>query len=162
MKSTIQKAFFAITLATFAIACSKEQTPEPSAQQQVSVLDEKTENISSKSILANARLTASVKVTDACGTSTNVGNCVLFARCKKSSLPFGLTTYAQKKAIINTQNAVVGAVAIVNVGNTTGHVAYVRAVSGTTITLREANWAGQYISERSGTKAELSIVGYFN
>jgi hypothetical protein len=109
---------------------------------------------------ANSRAACDA-VSDGCSNATNNGNCVLFARCKVSSLPFGLTTYAQKKAIINATTATAGSVAIINVGNTTGHVAYVKSVSGTTIYLRESNWCGLKVTDRSGTKASLSIVGFF-
>jgi hypothetical protein len=98
---------------------------------------------------------------DACGTATNKSNCVLYARCKVPSLPTGLTSYASKLAIIRTQTASVGRVAICQTSSTYGHVAVVVGVSGSTITLRESNYCGTYISERSGTKSALSIQGYY-
>jgi hypothetical protein len=98
---------------------------------------------------------------DACGTTTNKSNCVLYARCKVPSLPTGLTTYASKLAIIRTQTASVGRVAICQTSSTYGHVAVVVGVTGTTIRLRESNYCGATISERSGTKSALNIKGYY-
>ncbi|AKT40641.1 CHAP domain-containing protein [Chondromyces crocatus] len=94
-------------------------------------------------------------------TCNQCSNCVLYARCRQPKLPFGLTTYAQKRAIINTQTAKAGYVAIINSGSSYGHVAYVTKVNGSTITIAEGNWPNGKCGTRSGTKAGLKIVGYF-
>jgi surface antigen len=65
-----------------------------------------------------------------------------------------------KRFIINSLTATVGAAAIIRTSAVWGHIAIVQKVSGTTITIRETNWAGAYVSERSGTASELKIVGY--
>lgn len=104
---------------------------------------------------------ACTTVTDACG-SGNFTNCVKYARCKQPKLPYNLFTYQDKLNIINTQTAKAGYVAIINVGNDVGHVAYVQSVKGTVITIRETNWCSTTkVSTRSNTKASLKIVGYF-
>ena len=97
----------------------------------------------------------------ACSSSTNCNNCVYYARCRKSSLPYGLNTYSDKVAIINTQTASAGAVAIIKTSSTYGHVAYVTSVSGSTISIAEGNWPGGSCGTRSGTKASLNITGFF-
>jgi hypothetical protein len=101
-------------------------------------------------------------VTDGCSSSANNVNCVFYVRCKLPTLPYGLTTYAQKVAIINTQTAVAGRAAIIKVnGSQYGHLAWVKSVSGTKITIRETNWCGAYVNERTGTKSGLSITGFY-
>lgn len=97
----------------------------------------------------------------ACSSSTNCNNCVYYARCRKPSLPYGLNTYADKVAIINTQTASAGAVAIIKTSSSAGHVAYVTSVSGSTITIAEGNWPNGSCGTRSGTKAGLNITGFF-
>lgn len=114
-----------------------------------------------------AQLTAEEEVGTAadelasCNTATNCSNCVYYARCRKPSLPYGLNTYNDKVAIINTQTASVGAVAIIKTGSTAGHVAYVTSVSGSTIKIAEGNWPNGSCGSRSGTKASLNIAGFF-
>jgi hypothetical protein len=100
-------------------------------------------------------------------------NCVLQARYARAylrvspSLPYGLTSYAQKRDIINrTSNPRVGSVAICNQGNSIGHVAVVTRVrgsgSGAIVTLHEANYGSvRCRNDRSGTAAQLRITGYF-
>ncbi len=88
-------------------------------------------------------------------------NCVLYARCRQPSLPFGLTSYADKVAIINTQTAAAGEVAIIKTSSSYGHVAYVTSVSGSTIHIAEGNWPNGSCGTRSGTKAGLNITGFF-
>jgi hypothetical protein len=101
-------------------------------------------------------------VSDACSNATNNVNCVLYTRCKIPSLPYGLTTYAQKVAIINTQTAGAGRAAIIKVnGSQYGHIAWVKSVSGSQITIRETNWCGAYVNERTGTKSGLKITGFY-
>lgn len=87
-------------------------------------------------------------------------NCVEYARCRQPRLPFGLTSYAQKRAQINTQNARRGCVAVINTGSYYGHVAYVREVSGGRIYIDEGNWPSGRCGQRSGTKGALNIAGF--
>jgi hypothetical protein len=91
-------------------------------------------------------------------------NCVLYARSKVPSLPFGLWTIKDKKKIINTQTSRVGAVAIMNVGLPWGHVGVVidRTKSGKYKTIREANFKFCKITERTGKTADLKILGYYD
>jgi hypothetical protein len=102
------------------------------------------------------------EVTDGC-SSGNLANCVKYARCKVSSLPYGLNTYQDKKNIVNTQTASAGSVAVINVGNTVGHVAYVQSISGSNVTIRETNWCtgATKATTRTGTKTALKIVGFY-
>ena len=64
-------------------------------------------------------------------------NCVMFARYKLPSLPYGLTSYQDKINIINSYTAIAGEVAITPGNSSYGHVAYVESVSGNTITIIE-------------------------
>lgn len=135
--------------AIFFIACEKEKMAPAEAETTQAAEEFSTDD------------RACTTVTDACGAG-NYGNCVLYARCKVPSLPYGLSTYAAKVAIINTYSAAAGRVAIINVGNNVGHVAYVQSVSGTSITIRETNWCSTTkVSTRTGTASALKIVGYF-
>ncbi|MFS8071406.1 MAG: CHAP domain-containing protein [Byssovorax sp.] len=97
----------------------------------------------------------------ACASATNCDNCVYYARCRKPSLPYGLTSYNDKVGIINTQTASAGAVAIINTGSYYGHVAYVTSVSGSTINIAEGNWPSGSCGTRSGTKTGLKIAGFY-
>jgi hypothetical protein len=103
-----------------------------------------------------------------CDTATNRCNCVLYARCKVPSLPFGLVTYANKVAIINSQSAATGSVAIMNIGPPYGHVAVVTSVTRdsrtgkvTSITVTEANYRSCQITTRSGSPESMKVTGYF-
>ncbi len=98
---------------------------------------------------------------DACSSAGNCNNCVYFARCKHSGLPYGLWTYADKLAIINLDMPEVGAVAVINVGDDVGHVAYVESVDGSTITISEGNYHLGSCGQRTGTMESLKIAGFF-
>jgi len=87
-------------------------------------------------------------------------NCVLYARCRQPRLPYGLTTFAQKRARINSGTPRVGCVAVIRSGSSYGHVAYVKSVRGGTIGIDEGNWPSGRCGSRSGTESSLSIVGY--
>jgi hypothetical protein len=91
----------------------------------------------------------------------NKCNCVKFARSLMPQLPFGLWTILDKRKIINSHLAKIGRVAIMNVGMPWGHVGVVVAKNGNLITIREANYKFCKITERTGTEAELKIIGYF-
>jgi hypothetical protein len=96
-----------------------------------------------------------------CETNTNCSNCVLYARCRKPTLPHGLFTYQDKLKIINSHNPQTGAVAVINVGDGVGHLAYVEAFDGETLTISEGNWVAGQCGQRTGTVASLRIVGFF-
>jgi hypothetical protein len=92
-------------------------------------------------------------------------NCVLFARCKQPKLPYGLTYWSDKKAIVNSNHAHDGCVAMIPTSHVYGHAAYVanvdRSFSPPRITLREANWQPNTCSSRTGTKDGLNIYNYW-
>lgn len=91
-------------------------------------------------------------------------NCVKYARTLVPSLPSGLWTIKDKKKIINDKKSKIGSVAIMNEGMPWGHVGVVidRTGQGQFKTIREANYKMGKITERTGTTAELKILGYFN
>jgi surface antigen len=137
------------------VACKKTD--------EIATIAETTETVSpaAKGATAPNQTTACTSLSDACANTTNNGNCVYYARCKSTHCaPSGMTTYADKQGKCNLWTAKVGAVAVINTGSTYGHVAVVTAISGTTITLRESNWCGKYVSSRSGTASGLNIYGY--
>lgn len=92
-------------------------------------------------------------------------NCVLYARCKQDKLPYGLTYWSDKKAIVNSNHAHAGCVAMIPSSNVYGHAAYVNHVdtapSPNVIYLNEANWQPNTCSSRHGTKAGLNIYNYW-
>jgi hypothetical protein len=93
-------------------------------------------------------------------------NCVLYARCKVPSLPFGLFSYQDKKTkAINWWGApAAGMVAIMpsNIAPAAGHVAYVQSVnSDGTITISEGNHTMGKCGSRRQTPAQLRIDGYW-
>lgn len=94
-------------------------------------------------------------------------NCVRFARYKVPSLPYGLTYYSAKKNICNSNTAIAGEIAVMSSSKYPeyGHLAYVEAVNGNTITILEGNVlyesGNPRINRRSGTKSELGIYGYY-
>lgn len=98
----------------------------------------------------------------ACGSCDN---CVLHARCRQPKLPYGLTYWSDKKAIINSQVAKAGCVAMIPTSSSYGHVAYVERVdtapTPNRIYLREANWSSGQCTGRSGSKAALNIAGFW-
>jgi hypothetical protein len=166
VSKSITKLFVGLLLIAGSIAitmtsCTKSSV-EPVASTNVATAEEAS-SASGEIIIASDRAACGYTTisNDGCSNSTNNYSCVLYARCKVGTLPYGLNTYAQKVAIINSYVAAAGNVAVINVGNAVGHVAYVKSVSGTTITIRESNWCSGKITERSGTKSALSITGYF-
>ncbi len=113
------------------------------------------------SIMAVSLTAGSSIAQDRCDTSTNRGNCVLYARCRVPRLPFGLTTYQDKARIINSRTPGVGSVAIMNVG-AWGHVAVVEAVNHNgTITVREANYPSPGVRTRTATPSAMKVTGYY-
>ena len=95
-------------------------------------------------------------------TEKNRCNCVLWARDKVPSIPFGLWTIFDKKKIINSHQAKAGNVAIINAGLPFGHIAIVAKVGINHITIKEANYKSCRITERHGTESDLKILGYFD
>jgi FG-GAP-like repeat len=97
-------------------------------------------------------------------------SCVLWLRCARiPSLPTGLNTLAQKRAIINSPLASRGEAAIMDTGIPEGHIGYVAAVredaAGQAVALRleEANYVKETITmTRQGTPTGLHILGFFN
>ena len=94
-------------------------------------------------------------------TDKNRFNCVKWAREKKPDLSFGLWTIGDKKDIINSCNPEIGAVAVMNVGLPWGHLGIVEDFGDGMVVIQEANFKFGKITERSGTPAELKILGYF-
>lgn len=94
-------------------------------------------------------------------TDKNKCNCVIFARSKVPSLPYGLWTLCDKAKIINCYEPKVGLVAIIKTAQTWGHVAVVTYAKGRHITILEANYRSCTITERHDTPANLKIIGYF-
>jgi hypothetical protein len=92
-------------------------------------------------------------------------NCVLYARCRVPSLPYGLHTTQDKRRIINSNSPRVGSVAIhsYNHVSVVTRVETIRRLNGvsTIVTINEANYVSCRITTRRGTPAELGIVGYF-
>lgn len=104
-----------------------------------------------------------------CDPNSLPGNCVLYARSLVPQLPYNLTTYNQKKAIINHRFPRVGSVAIMPVsGSSYGHVAVVdnvaiRSDGGFLLTLKESNWTScQITTAYNVTPESRSIEGYFD
>ena len=101
----------------------------------------------------------------------NKGNCVAFVRKLVPSFTGKATTIDQKKAIGNSDTASAGSVAIMTSSYTTeyegktvytGHVGYVESVSGSQITIIDANFGSEDIRRRIGTASELNIVKYYD
>jgi hypothetical protein len=88
-------------------------------------------------------------------------NCVLWVRnCKAYWLPSGMTYIWEKKSKINTQEAKSGRVAVMDIYYPYGHVAYITKVSGSSISVQEANYTPCKVTSRTGTKSGMKIAGY--
>lgn len=96
-----------------------------------------------------------------------ITNCVAFARYKVPSLPGGLNSLQDKKKIINSYSPAVGSIAITKGNSSSGHVAYVEAVSGNIVTTLNGGFCNAngsftgHIERIRGTEAEQGIVGYW-
>ncbi len=97
----------------------------------------------------------------ALGGCHQCNNCVDYARCRQPRLPYGLTSWADKRSRINSQRARARCVAMINTGSYYGHVAYVRKVRGRKVFIAEGNWPSGQCGQRSGTKGGLNIAGYW-
>ena len=106
------------------------------------------------------------------GRDLHSDNCVLFARLKVNSLPFGLQTWQGKLAIINAHSPRPGDVAVIRIHTgvykDVGHVAIVETVTGNSIAILEANYYAGNVSRRTAIGADaddaarmLGIAGYF-
>jgi hypothetical protein len=106
----------------------------------------------------NASLATATSCSEVCD-----GQCVAYAHCKAPGLPGGLYTWGDKKAIINSNHAHVGCVAMIYTGSEYGHVAYVSEVrhDPNGLTIREANWEHGHCTLREGTKSGLNIENYW-
>lgn len=106
------------------------------------------------------------------GRERHSDNCVLWARERVRTLPYGLGTWSGKLAAVNSHEPRPGSVAMVKISNgkyrDIGHVAIIESVSGSSITILEANWYHGRVSRRTATgytlaeAAEmLQIQGYY-
>jgi hypothetical protein len=98
--------------------------------------------------------------------------CVIYARSRVASLPFGLFSMADKRNIINQSTPSAGSIAIIETPGGSfaeiGHVAYVEEVTSNSIIISETNFSSRNYTLRKavGTKladaeAQLRIIGYF-
>lgn len=105
------------------------------------------------------------------GLSSNIRtNCVMFARYMVPTLPYGLTSKADKEAIINSNTPTVGSIAIthgnksdgsVDYDSVYGHVAYVESINGNQITTLNGGFSTGRITRITGTPAEQGVIGYW-
>ena len=105
------------------------------------------------------------------GLSSNIRtNCVMFARYMVPTLPYGLTSKADKEAIINSYTPTVGSIAITHGNNSDGsvdydsvygHVAYVESINGNQITTLNGGFSTGRITRITGTPAEQGVIGYW-
>ena len=126
----------------------------------------KKQNYFFASLLVAVAFALSVS-TVAAQTEEQKCNCVLFARSQVSKLPTGLTDWSGKLGVINHLFPRVGAVAVIDVGDDTGHVAVVENVSVDgngvlTVSIVESNFKSCQITRRSGTMDYLRIRGFFD
>ena len=98
--------------------------------------------------------------------------CVAYARSRVPSLPHGLWDWNDKKNIKNSSKCKKGSVAIIDVGDDTGHLAVVEKCddsgSSQSIKITETKWKTGYLTQRtaksskiSKAQSELKIFGYF-
>ena len=95
-------------------------------------------------------------------TSKDRFNCVKWVRNRVPNLPFGMWTIWNKKQIIDSQNAKIGRVAVITTNRIWGHLAIVTKAGKNVLTINEANWIKGAITERTGKKEDLKIIGFFN
>lgn len=100
-------------------------------------------------------------------TNTIKGNCVFYAREAIPTLPTGLFNLDDKVNIINSNVPNAGSVAIIDVGDSTGHVAVVESVNEDgTMTISESNFRSDenknpVLSRRTGTAEQLGVLGFW-
>ena len=116
-----------------------------------------------ESMVSEAQSEDSAQIESAAGG--NCDNCVLHARGRAPGLPYGLTYWSDKVAVINSNSAHAGCVAMIPTSSSYGHAAYVERVdtapNPNRIYLREANWSAGQCTARSGTKDSLNIRGFW-
>lgn len=158
-----QTKILALSLLSLSLAvtgCGGVAEPELAPEQQVSHEDH--ESHADHADHADAQ---DIGTVESAACTGYCDNCVLFARCKQPKLPYGLTYWSDKVAIINSNHAHVGCVAMIPTSHQYGHVAYVDGVdtapSPNRITLREANWTPNACTSRTGTKDGLNIRNYW-
>jgi hypothetical protein len=95
------------------------------------------------------------------GGCNQCSNCVLYARCRQRRLPYGLTSWRDKLAHVNSHTPRRGCVAMIQTSSSYGHVAYVNGVNGGRISIDEGNWPNGHCNQRSGTPAALNVRGYW-
>lgn len=154
-----------LTLSLTAVGCGVETEvePEPLSSESESaweqVIDEEVLYGGDEHDEGEVSAMASA---EACKGYCN-DQCVAYARCRAPGLPYGLNTWADKRAIINSNHAHVGCVAMILGSNPAGHTAYVAKVLSNPrrVTLHESNWGSRTCNTRTGTRKELNITNYW-
>lgn len=111
--------------------------------------------------------------TQVLGQGPAYSNCVLFARSRVPSLPYGLGNWNGKMAAINSRAPKTGSIAMIPyvdpaTQEAIGHAAFVERVEGTSITLLDANWKRNTLTRRTSIGNDLNdaasllrIAGYY-
>ncbi|MBL0699101.1 hypothetical protein JJE73_36050 [Comamonas sp. JC664] len=159
-----------LTLSLSAVGCGpgEEVAPEPMPTESESTPESTLEQYFDEETLYGGHEhdgEVSAMASHAACTGFCNDECVAYARCRAPGLPFGLFSWADKRAIINSNHAHVGCVAMILGSNPAGHTAYVHAVNTSVsprrITLNESNWGSRTCNSRAGTKAGLNITNYW-
>ena len=171
----MQKQLISVAVIMLMFAACKTNEPAPASENQtassINFQTEEGAELAPQGVSPNARASASVRINgDPCGTAANNENCVFYVRCRRTLPTINLTFFevfdnrgrliGGKRFIINSTTATVGAAAIIRTSAVWGHIAIVQRMTGSIITIRESNFFGRYVSERSGTAADLGIVGF--
>ena len=160
----LRSQVMAFSVALLATGCAAadptgEDLPEADEadQNHVPAIYEDTEANGAAAVSSEASGTGTTSdaITNLCG------NCVLFARSRQPRLPYGLTYWSSKVNVINTQTPRAGCVAMIYTGSSYGHVAYVRSVTSTSVSLAEANWVHGACTSRTVARSYSRIRGYF-
>jgi hypothetical protein len=138
-------------------------------------------------MLSGLMLASAATFAQAAITTTDLGadsrECVLYARSKVATLPYGLITLQDKLAIKNSSNCKAGSIAIMDYGVKikdpktglyvpVGHLAYVEGchnvVNNGAIRVTETNYKTGRKTERRASnssldaaQSELKILGYY-
>jgi hypothetical protein len=100
------------------------------------------------------------------------GECVSYVRSRLPSLPWGLYSFDDKKRIINSYSCSPGSAAVIDVGNSIGHLSYITSCDASGdmqgLKMEEANWYAGKIDERKCRDSKISsciklyrIVGFY-
>jgi hypothetical protein len=141
-----------VTITSMSVGCSATTTEEEATTDETvpaGALDSPSPDVEEGTASVSSEL----------GVCNQCNNCVLYARCRQPRLPYGLTTYGQKVARINSRAPRAGCVAVINTGSPWGHVAYVESVAGGRVNIAEGNFEGR-CNRRSAPAPRLGIVGY--